>query len=870
MSELANLIRPVGAYLAVAVTLSLLYLGGAMEFLELRLFDLRFGLAKRDAGGDIVLVAIDNASLKELGVWPWPRTVHARALDNIAGAGAGTIAYNVDFSSASLAAADLRFQEALARAGRKTILPAFLQTERHGNGGHSVAYTGPLPAFAQHATIASVNLFPSADGHIREFLGEINWRAGTIPSLATVMAGREKRIPDRFYIDYGIDGDSFPRVSFADILHGRFNREDLSGKIVIVGATAAELAGGFPTTQGPAVPGSVLHALAAESLLQDRTLWRAPVFSGLVGIFLPIFVFAPFCGRRSWQQGLVATGAAISVLFFIGLGVQAFLPVLIDIVPWTVGLLAGFGLGMTRLLNTLNLRLVTQNRTIGRWDAYVRGLVETAFDGVVAVDEDGMIRSANQRAQEMFGRDENELTGLRFSELLSVDGQPDPSAFLLAAAQRETAAEVTALRGGKEEFVAKMAVTRVPGEDARALFVVLLLDVTAQRKAEADAMDIRQRLTDSLESISESIALWDSDDRLLTCNARFVEFHAAAAHLLTPGCLFSDFVRDSIMLGPPPDAEGREREWIAERLARHRGPGGRFLQQTSDGRWLRTMERRTKTGEIICVEADVTDDQMRAAEIAAARDAAETASHAKTRFLANVSHELRTPLNAVIGFSEMMRDQGREPESLDRYRDYAADINECGGNLLKMIDDILELTQIDSGTDKLDESRVDLESLIRECGDLVGRDAGKAGSQISVVLPDGLPDVLADRSKIAQCLVRLMNNAARYSEPDSEITVSAAVDGADGVRISVADSGRGMPVDDIARFMEPFGRASDPFVQDKPGLGLGLPLANLEIRQHGGRLEIVSRKGHGTTATICIPVERVLSGLDGDTTPAAG
>ena len=520
------------------------------------------------------------------------------------------------------------------------------------------------------------------------------------------MAGRETQIPDRFYIDYGIDGNSFSRISFADILYGRFDREALSGKIVIVGATAAELADIFATPQGPAVPGSVLHALAAESLLQKRTLWRPPPLVGLVGIFLVIFVFAPFCSRRPWQQGLAAMAVTVSTMFLVALGVQAFLPLLSDVVPWMTAAVAGFGLGMTRLLNTLNLRLLTQKITIGRKEAYVRGLLETAFDGVIAVDESGIIRSVNRRAQEIFSRQEDELTGRRFLDMLSMDLQPDAEGFLQAAARRGETMEVTALRGGDEKFLAKMAVTSVPSEDGRALFVVLLLDVTALRKAQVEAMDIRQRLTNSLEAISEGIALWDANDRLLTCNTRFVEFHAAAAHLLTPGCLFSDFVRDSVMLGAPPDALGRERDWIAERLDRYRRPGGRFLQQTSDGRWLRTVERRTANGEIICVEADVTEDQARTAEIATARDAAEAASRAKTRFLANVSHELRMPLNAILGFSAIMRDQESEPLNVDRYHDYATDIHKCGASLLKMIDDTLELARIDWGADKLDEERV--------------------------------------------------------------------------------------------------------------------------------------------------------------------
>ncbi len=841
-----------------------------MEFLELRLFDLRFELTKRDAGDDIVLVAIDNGSLKELGVWPWPRAIHAQALDNLVAAAPRTIAYNVDFSSASLPAADSRFEDSLARAGRKTILPAFLQTEMHGNGGRSIVYTSPLPAFARHVTTASVNLFPAADGYVREMRGEIDWRDTAIPTLATLLAGGEAQFSSRFYIDYGIDSDSLSRIPFADVLHGRFDRAELVDKIVIVGATAAELADGFPTPQGPAVPGSVLHVLATESLLQDRTLWRTPPLVGLAGIVLAVFVFAPFCSRRPWQQGMFATAAVITTVFLVALGVQWLLPLLIDVVPWMISALVGFGLGMTRQLNIQNLRLLTQNITIGRKEAYVRGLLETAFDGVIAVDESGLIRSANQRAQEMFGLAEDQLIGHRFLDFLFADSHSHAEDFLQAAARQEEAAEVTARRDGGEKFIAKLAVTRVPGDDGHTLFVVLLLDVTALHMAQAEALDIRQRLANSLEAISEGIALWDANDRLLICNARFIEFHAAAAHILLPGCPFGDFVRDSIMLGPPPDAQGREREWIAERMERHRRPVGRFMQQTSEGRWLRTVERRTGNDEIICVETDVTDDQTRTLEIIAACDAAEAASRAKTRFLANVSHELRTPLNAILGFSELIRDGGMGSDSASRYAEYGADIHKCGSSLLKMIDDILELSRIDSGSDELHERRVQLHALIRECCETAEAELEGSDRRLDIRLPDEMPDIQVDRAKIEQCLVRLLRNAIVFTEAGDDIIVGAVVDDGGELRISVADSGCGMPADDTGRVLEPFGRVGDPLVGNKPGLGLGLTLANMAVRQHGGRLEIASETGRGTTATICIPAQRVLGGFAGGNTPARG
>ena len=860
MRRLAKFVRPLGAHLAVALVLSLLYLGGAMEFLELRLFDLRFELNKRDAGEDIVLVAIDNGSLKELDVWPWPRTVHAEMLDRIVQAGARVVAYNVDFSSASFPAADARLEESLAGAGEKVILPAFVQTARSGNGGVSMSYTSPLPVLARHSAIASVNFIPGADGFIRESHAEVAWRSGVLPSMAALMSGREREIPERFFIDYGIDGESFARVSFADILYGRADPGQLSGKIVIVGATAAELADNFPTPQGAAVPGTVLHALAAESILRDRTMSRVPPLAGLAGIFLAIFAFTPFCSLQPWQRSLAGTIGIVLAVFFAALGVQIVLPLLIDVVPWIISVLAAFGLGVTRLLNIQTLDLLAQKLTITRKEAFVQGLVDRAFDAVISVDEGGTVRSVNHSGTEMFDLDAEKLTGRCIGDFLELGSQSDAGGFLASAAGNDTAIEVAALRGDGTNFTASMAVTRVPGDDGHSLFVVLLLDVTALRKAQAETRDIRQRLTDSLESISEGIALWDGNDRLLTCNAMFLDFHVAAAHMLTPGSLFGDFVRDSVMLGAPPDAQGREREWIARRIEHHRKPGGRFLQQTSDGRWLRTVERHTGNGEIICVEADVTEDLARTDEIAAARDAAEVASRAKSAFLANASHELRTPLNAILGFSQVIRDGALGPSAADRHPDYADDIHKCGTDLLRMIDDMLELSRIDSGADKLDECDVSLPELVADCRRSLEASHEGIGSRLIVELPPGLPNVRADRLKLERCLLHLLSNAEGFSDKDGGITVSAEMDPAGGIRISVTDKGRGISAEQINRVVEPFDRTDDPMIGGRPGLGLGLTLANMLARQHGGSLDLVSKIGEGTSATICLPPSRVLSG----------
>lgn len=562
-----ELARGLGGYFSAALVLSLFYLGGAFEFAEARLFDLKYGVTSRQASDEITLVAIDSSSLKELGVWPWPRPVYTRALDNILKSGAEIVAVNVDFSTLSDAESDRELEETLARYGKRVVLPVFAQKE-----GSNIVYTGPRPEFAQHTYLGSSNLFPDNDGIVRRARLAMEWRNSTLPSLAAIMAGADENSPGQFYVDYAIAPESFTRVSFADLFYGRFEPAVFSGKKVIIGATAGEIARGLPSPAGPAVPGNVLHILAAESLLQGRAMWRSTPLFGLIGIFLTIFTLAPFCAHRPLSQGVAVVAAGSGIFLALSVASQAVFPVLVDSVPWLVAALVALGLGMARVLSRQNLRLLAQRLIIGQKEAYVRSLEETAFDGVIAIDGSGVIRSVNPSAVSMLGRSQEELSGKQFDGFLDFSGREAFKDLLTEPRGRDKTIETAAFRSDGEKFVTRLAVTPVPEENGQTLFVILMLDITGLRQAEAEAADVRTRLTESLQAISEGIALWNSDDRLVTCNARFIEFHAAVARMLVPGCRFADFVRQSVMFGAPQEAIGREGEWIAERIERHNRP----------------------------------------------------------------------------------------------------------------------------------------------------------------------------------------------------------------------------------------------------------------------------------------------------------
>nr|WP_320192663.1 PAS-domain containing protein [uncultured Desulfobacter sp.] len=166
-------------------------------------------------------------------------------------------------------------------------------------------------------------------------------------------------------------------------------------------------------------------------------------------------------------------------------------------------------------------------------------------------------------------------------------------------------------------------------------------------KAEASAETAEKQLHAAIESIDEGFAVFDPQDRLGMCNAKYLEIYNVSADFITVGTKFEDIIRNGVARGQYADAVGREEEWIAERLAQHRSGKVSIEQKLTDGRWVRVAERNTEDGSIVGFRADITTLKQ-------AQEAAEAASQAKSEFLANMSHEIRTPMNAVLGMIHLV------------------------------------------------------------------------------------------------------------------------------------------------------------------------------------------------------------------------
>lgn len=245
-------------------------------------------------------------------------------------------------------------------------------------------------------------------------------------------------------------------------------------------------------------------------------------------------------------------------------------------------------------------------------------------------------------------------------------------------------------------------------------------------------------------------------------------------------------------------------------------------------------------------------------ELLITKEIAEAANRARTQFLAHMSHELRTPLHAIIGFSELIQEQAPTKPGSPPIAGYAADIWSSGRHLLELINAILDISKVESGTAKLTETVFPVADLARASLVSVRAQAEARNIQVDLSLPDAVLRLRADRTRLLQVLINLLSNAVKFTRNDGHVSLSVSVLASGELIFSVSDNGIGMTEAEIEIAMEPFGQVENTLSRSFEGTGLGLPLARKLTELHGGRLELTSKRGQGTTAIVVMPAERLI------------
>jgi EAL domain-containing protein (putative c-di-GMP-specific phosphodiesterase class I)/CHASE2 domain-containing sensor protein len=338
---------------------SLVLVTGAGEGLDHLLRSMRDRVRSHAASGEVHIVEIDARSLNRIHRWPMPRGIHAAAVDRLHSAGVRSIAFDVDFSSASDPAEDARFQAALARAGGSVILPTFRQFA--GSGSSEYTENAPIKILADHAFLGAVNVLPDADGYVRRMLLGVETLGTPRPSVPSLLAESTAEIGRSFEIDYSIDPSSIPRHSLVDLIAGKVPAAELVGKRVIIGATAIEMGDRYSVPGHGVIPGVVIQALAAETLLTGKVPARwTGAWPLLLALLLTALSLRP--GNHTRRIALFASG--ITALMLLPLLTEASLAVYMPLAPALAAALAAGLLGGSAMLMQRNEeRALTDSET---------------------------------------------------------------------------------------------------------------------------------------------------------------------------------------------------------------------------------------------------------------------------------------------------------------------------------------------------------------------------------------------------------------------------------------------------------------------------------------------------------------------------
>ena len=233
------------------------------------------------------------------------------------------------------------------------------------------------------------------------------------------------------------------------------------------------------------------------------------------------------------------------------------------------------------------------------------------------------------------------------------------------------------------------------------------------------------------------------------------------------------------------------------------------------------------------------------------------AQEAQLLFIASLSHELRTPLNAIVGFSEALKSELFGPIHNDRYLDYASHINASGLHLARFVDSVLDFVKAEKGEVSARDDWVDVGREILTCRDMFTEQLRTRRIRFRMHAPDDLPLLKADPQMILQMLVNLVGNSIKFTEAGGTIQVTARIEAAGGLALSVEDTGIGIAAEDLPICQAPFGRANNALSRECGGTGLGLSLTKRFMELHDGELAMESRPGVGTTVRLHFPPYRV-------------
>ena len=506
--------------------------------------------------------------------------------------------------------------------------------------------------------------------------------------------------------------------------------------------------------------------------------------------------------------------------------------------------------------------LEAQKNEIQATEAWYRGVIDAAPDGLLIADAAGVIVTVNRQLERMFGYAAGDLVGQPVELLVpeAVRGQHPAlrASFMQSGGTRAMTARDGVLQGRRKDgslFPVDVGLSRLDAQGGRDVSVCASVrDVTARLAAEKALAESAERLDFALRG--GNLGLWDWD--VGAGRSRVNEIWATML-----GYRFDEVLDEQgsaaaawARLLHPDDAEEANRRFIqcieTPELAEYHAQF-RMLSKTGEWRWILSLGRATERDtsgralRIVGIHQDITERKQLQDEMARAKEAAEDATRAKSEFLANMSHEIRTPMNAIIGMSHLALQTPLDKKQ----RNYIEKVHRSGENLLGIINDILDFSKIEAGRMTLETVDFRLEDVMDHLANLVGLKADDKGLELLFDVADDVPTALrGDPLRLGQILVNLGNNAVKFTE-SGEVVVGvelvSEVDGQAELHFRLRDTGIGMTAEQLGRLFVSFSQADASTTRRYGGTGLGLAISKTLVELMHGRIWVDSTPGEGST-----------------------
>ena len=481
----------------------------------------------------------------------------------------------------------------------------------------------------------------------------------------------------------------------------------------------------------------------------------------------------------------------------------------------------------------------------------LHAVLDHANVSIQVKDLDGRFLVANKRIEEDFGLPPGILVGRRLHDIWppeEADVFAANDATVVDADGPIQVEEVAEHPDGPHTYVS----TKFPLRDAKGrTFAVggIATDITARIRVEDELRRSQAFLDSIIENIPDMVFVKDAAE------LRFVRFNRAGEELI--GRTRDELIgRNDHDLFPPEQADSFV---AADRDVLARGELVDIAEEAIDtvaqGRRILHTKKIPVAGPdgepayLLGISEDITERRSADDALRAAKEEAERANRAKSEFLSRMSHELRTPLNSILGFAQLLELDELAPDQAES----VAHILKGGRHLLALINEVLDIARIESGTIALSLEPVALDVMIEECLDLVRPQA--LARHIELVNLDGRHrHVQADRQRLRQVLLNLLSNAVKFNRDGGTITVGCD-HGDDSVRVWVTDTGPGIAPDHVGRLFTPFDRL-DADATGVQGTGLGLALSLRLVEAMEGTMAVETEVGHGATFSFTLPVGR--------------